>query len=257
MQAQAKVQTGIVQQVDQQIPFYVSSTADERRRGSREQKETEMVGRFTPGLIPTVRRLDKYERMTRLVDILGAVVGLVLFAPALIVAMAAIKLTSRGPVFYSQIRVGEGGRLFRMIKLRTMVTQADKLQGDLQALNEMNGPVFKIKADPRITPVGRILRKFSLDEVPQFLNVLRGDMSLVGPRPPLPKEVKKYQRWQLQRLMVKPGITGLWQVSGRNRLTFDEWVRLDIRYIRQRTVWFDVKIMLQTFKVVFVKPDGT
>jgi lipopolysaccharide/colanic/teichoic acid biosynthesis glycosyltransferase len=137
-----------------------------------------------------------------------------------------------------------------------MVTGADRQQSQLQKYNEISGPAFKMRHDPRITPVGRVLRKFSIDEVPQFLNVLRGDMSLVGPRPPLPREVKKYQRWHLQRLMVKPGLTGLWQVSGRNRLNFDEWVRLDIRYIRQRSLWLDLKIMLKTFKVVFIRPDG-
>jgi lipopolysaccharide/colanic/teichoic acid biosynthesis glycosyltransferase len=120
----------------------------------------------------------------------------------------------------------------------------------------MSGPVFKIRRDPRITWIGHYLRKFSVDEMPQFWNVLKGDMTLVGPRPPLPREVKRYKRWQLQRLMVKPGLTCLWQVSGRNNIGFEDWVRLDIRYIRTRSLWLDMKIILQTFKVIFIRPDG-
>jgi lipopolysaccharide/colanic/teichoic acid biosynthesis glycosyltransferase len=228
----------------------------DRRRRQRHATDEDVVRRFTPGRIPTVIRTLGSERFARLVDILGACTGLLLFAPALLLAILAIRLTSPGPTFYAQIRVGIGGRLFKMYKLRTMVTGADRQQSQLQKYNEISGPAFKMRHDPRITPVGRVLRKFSIDEVPQFLNVLRGDMSLVGPRPPLPREVKKYQRWHLQRLMVKPGLTGLWQVSGRNRLNFDEWVRLDIRYIRQRSLWLDLKIMLKTFKVVFIRPDG-
>ncbi|MBC7660120.1 MAG: sugar transferase [Chitinophagaceae bacterium] len=194
--------------------------------------------------------------MHRVLDILGAALGLILFAPFLLPSMLAIKLTSKGPIFYSQIRVGRGGKLFRMYKLRTMVTNADKLLKSLENLNEQSGSAFKMKNDPRVTAVGKWLRRYSLDEVPQFLNVIRGEMSLVGPRPPLPREVKSYKRWQLQRLMVKPGLTGLWQISGRNRLEFDEWVRLDIRYIKQRTLSFDIAIMFKTFRVILLKPDG-
>ncbi len=257
MQANARQQQGVSNLMAHPLPTYITAELDDRRRELRNKGETETVQRFTPGLIPISKRLPEVEVSSRAVDIVGAVVGLLLFGPILIFSMLAIKLTSSGPIFYVQIRVGKGGRLFRMYKLRTMVTKAEKMQAALLKSNEMDGPVFKIKHDPRITKVGRILRKFSLDEVPQFINVLRGEMSLVGPRPPLPKEVKNYKRWQLQRLTVKPGMTGLWQVSGRNRINFDEWVRLDIRYIRQRTLWFDLKIMVQTFKVVFIRPDGT
>jgi len=229
---------------------------DERRTDSRPEKEEQAVRRFTPGRIPVVRRQPHVEKLTRTLDVMGALVGLVLAAPILLLSMALIKLTSRGPIFFSQIRVGEGGRLFRMYKLRTMVLDAEKQRSALLHRNEMSGPVFKILRDPRITWLGQYLRKYSIDEVPQFWNVLIGDMSLVGPRPPLPREVKKYKRWQLQRLMVKPGITCLWQVSGRNRIGFEDWVRLDIRYIRTRSLWVDLKIILQTFKVVFIRPDG-
>ena len=189
-------------------------------------------------------------------DILGAIVGLLIFAPILLPAMILIKLTSPGSILFTQIRVGRGGKLFRLFKLRTMVQEAEQLQKGLSHLNEQEGAAFKIRNDPRVTTIGKWLRRFSLDEVPQFINVLKGEMSLVGPRPPLPREVKLYKRWQLQRLMVKPGLTGLWQVSGRNRLDFDDWVRLDIRYIKKRSLRVDIQIMLRTFKVVCLKPDG-
>ncbi len=229
----------------------------ERRNFRRRHEEDAVVRHFTPGRIPRLLRKPFDERMHRSIDIIGAVLGLCFFSPLFLLSILAIKLTSRGPVFYTQIRVGAAGKLFRMYKLRTMICGADQRKVLLLARNEMDGPVFKIKNDPRVTPVGRLLRKFSLDEVPQFVNVLKGEMSLVGPRPPLPSEVKRYQRWHLQRLMVKPGLTGLWQVSGRNRLNFNEWVRLDIRYIRQRSLKMDLSILLKTFRVVFLRPDGS
>ncbi len=229
----------------------------ERRSQGRRQEEDAIVKHFTPGRIPMLLRQAHEERLHRCVDIAGALLGLVLFAPFLALSLLALRCQGSGPLFYTQIRVGAGGKLFRMYKLRTMSLDADRRKAALASCNEMDGPVFKIKNDPRVTPVGRILRKFSLDEVPQFINVLKGDMSLVGPRPPIPSEVKRYQRWHLQRLMVKPGLTGLWQVSGRNRLNFNEWVRLDIRYIRQRSLRLDISIMLRTFRVVFLRPDGT
>jgi lipopolysaccharide/colanic/teichoic acid biosynthesis glycosyltransferase len=235
------------------------TTSQDRRFSARSQapqKDQELVRHFVPGRIPVLLRQANAEKLHRAMDVLGAIVGLILFAPLLIPSMILVKATSKGPVFFSQIRVGRGGKLFRMYKLRTMVTNAEKLQKDLMALNEQKGSAFKMKNDPRVTSVGKWLRRFSLDEVPQFLNVLRGEMSLVGPRPPLPREVESYKRWQLQRLMVKPGLTGLWQISGRNRLDFDDWVRLDIRYIKQRNLRFDIEIMFRTFKVLFFKPNG-
>lgn len=228
----------------------------ERRGGSRLERDEQPVRRFTPGRIPVLRRQPQVEKLTRTLDVVGALSGLLLAAPILLLSMLLIKLTSEGPIFFCQIRVGEGGRLFRMYKLRTMVVDAERQRRKLLARNEMSGPVFKIRRDPRITWIGQFLRKYSIDEIPQFWNILNGDMSLVGPRPPLPREVKQYKRWQLQRLMVKPGLTCLWQVSGRNRIGFEDWVRLDIRYIRSRSFWVDMKIILQTFKVVFIRPDG-
>lgn len=188
-------------------------------------------------------------------DRIGGMVGLLMFSPVLILAALAIKLESRGAVFYSQERAGVNGRLFNMFKLRTMIHNADKHKDKLKHLNEMSGPVFKIKNDPRITKVGRILRKLSIDELPQFYNVLRGDMSLVGPRPPLPKEVEHYQPWQHRKLSVKPGLTCIWQVSGRNQVDFDNWMKQDLQYIDNWSLQQDMKLLLKTIPAV-IKTKG-
>jgi exopolysaccharide biosynthesis polyprenyl glycosylphosphotransferase len=164
----------------------------------------------------------------------------------------AIKLTSPGPVFFKQERCGLNGRLFTMYKLRSMVDNAEQNRLELEALNEMDGPVFKLSRDPRTTPVGKLLRKFSIDEFPQLFNVLRGDMSLVGPRPPLPQEVARYERWQRRRLSMKPGITCLWQISGRNEISFHEWMKLDLTYIDNWSLLLDLKILLKTVPVVLL-----
>lgn len=235
----------------------IRSTPKDRRRQARSHWQDGESSLYALKRITVLRRLPDEEKWVRLRDILGALVGLILFSPLLILAIIAIRCTSKGPIFFSQVRVGEGGRLFRMIKLRTMVIDAEAQKAQLMALNEMDGPTFKIAKDPRITRVGRILRKLSIDEMPQFWNVLRGDMSLVGPRPPLVKEVVQYRPWQLQRLAVKPGLTCLWQISGRNRIGFEDWVRLDIRYIQCRSFWLDLAIIVKTFKVLFISPDGT
>jgi len=161
-----------------------------------------------------------------------------------------IKITSPGPVFYCQERVGMNGRRFTFYKFRSMVVDADRRVTELQHLNEMDGPVFKIRNDPRVTRVGRFIRKFSLDELPQMWNVLRGDMSLVGPRPPIPSEVKKYESWARRRLSVRPGLTCLWQISGRNHINFNEWMELDLAYIDNWTLGLDVKILLKTVPAV-------
>jgi lipopolysaccharide/colanic/teichoic acid biosynthesis glycosyltransferase len=153
-------------------------------------------------------------------------------------------------VFFTQIRVGKWGKLFSCIKFRSMYVDAEDRKDELITRNEADGPVFKIKDDPRVTRVGRFIRKFSIDEIPQLVNVLRGDMSLVGPRPPLPSEVRMYEYYQLRRLDVKPGITGLQQVSGRSDLDFREWVALDIEYIERRSFWFDLLILLRTIPAV-------
>jgi exopolysaccharide biosynthesis polyprenyl glycosylphosphotransferase len=192
-----------------------------------------------------------YQRaVKRLFDIVASFLALLLLSPLLLTVAALIKLTSKGPVFFKQQRVGLHGRAFHMLKFRTMIPNADAMKDQLQALNEQKGPVFKIKNDPRITPLGRFLRKHSIDELPQLLNVLRGDMSVVGPRPRVPREVAQYQPWQRRRLSVRPGLTCIWQVSGRNQITFDEWMYLDMRYIDHWSFGQDLRLVLKTIPVV-------
>jgi exopolysaccharide biosynthesis polyprenyl glycosylphosphotransferase len=186
----------------------------------------------------------------RLFDIVTAVVALWLLLPLFAVVVAAIRLTSRGPIFFKQVRVGLHGKPFHMLKFRSMVVDAEALQARLAAQNEMTGPVFKMKHDPRITRVGRFIRKYSIDELPQLVNVLRGDMSLVGPRPPLPSEVARYQAWQRRRLSVRPGLTCIWQVSGRNQISFEEWMYLDMRYIDNWSLSQDLQLIFRTVPVV-------
>jgi lipopolysaccharide/colanic/teichoic acid biosynthesis glycosyltransferase len=186
----------------------------------------------------------------RLLDILGASACLVLSSPLLLLAALAIKLESRGPVFYKSTRIGRGGRPFTFYKLRSMVNGADRHRHHLTHLNEADGPVFKITNDPRVTRVGRFLRSSSIDEIPQFFHVLSGDMSLVGPRPPIPEEVAQYEPWQLRRLDVRPGLTCLWQISGRSRIGFQEWMRLDLEYIKRQSAALDAKILLRTIPAV-------
>jgi exopolysaccharide biosynthesis polyprenyl glycosylphosphotransferase len=173
----------------------------------------------------------------------------VLFLPMLVIGLL-VKLTSKGPIIYRQVRCGLYGRTFVLYKIRSMCDGAEDVLWEIKHLNEMAGPVFKMRNDPRVTPLGRFLRKSSIDEWPQFWNVLKGDMSLVGPRAPLPQEVKEYTRWQRRRLSVKPGITCLWQVSGRNEINFHEWMKLDLHYIDNWSLLLDFKILLRTFPVV-------
>ena len=186
-------------------------------------------------------------------DLLGATVGLILFSPLMLGISIAIKLTSPGPVIFKQMRAGLGGKPFVFYKFRTMINGAEKLKKDLLARNEQTGPVFKIKNDPRVTSIGRFLRKTSIDELPQFWNVLKGDMSLVGPRPPTLDEVPKYETWQNRRLDVTPGITCIWQVSGRSEIGFLDWVRMDIRYIRRIKFLHDLQILFQTLSSVLLR----
>ena len=177
-------------------------------------------------------------------------------ATVLLIIAIAIKINDpAGPVFYTQTRIGEHGKPFRMFKFRSMVTNADELLEKLRVKNEIEGAMFKMKDDPRITKVGKFIRKYSLDELPQLLNFVGGSMSIVGPRPPLPGEVEQYTKYDRQRLMVKPGATGMWQVGGRNALSFDQMVELDLTYINERSVWLDLKIMLETVKVM-IKPNA-
>lgn len=188
----------------------------------------------------------------RIIDVTVSSVGLVLCAPLFLVIALAIRLDSPGSVIFRQTRVGLRGRRFEMYKFRSMRMGAEEQQDMLADLNEVNGPIFKIRDDPRLTRVGRILRRLSLDELPQLVNVLRGEMSLVGPRPPVPAEVEKYQEWHKKRLEAPPGMTGLWQVSGRSRLSFDEMVLLDIYYIENWSLWLDFKILMRTIPKVLL-----
>jgi exopolysaccharide biosynthesis polyprenyl glycosylphosphotransferase len=176
--------------------------------------------------------------------------GMALLSPLLVALSLAVKLTSPGPVFFRQERCGLNGRRFTMLKFRTMVENADRLKDTLLERNEMDGPAFKMTDDPRLTGVGKTLRKFSLDELPQLVNVLRGDMSLVGPRPPLPEEVSRYDLWQRRRLSMKPGLTCLWQVNGRNDIDFERWMKMDLEYIDNWSLWLDAKILLKTIPAV-------
>jgi exopolysaccharide biosynthesis polyprenyl glycosylphosphotransferase len=196
-------------------------------------------------------RLQRWTKRT--IDIVGSSVGLVVFAPVFALIVVLIRLTSRGPAVFVQDRCGLGGRQFRFYKFRTMVEDAEQRKAELAHLNEMSGPVFKIRRDPRTTAIGRVLRKTSLDELPQLWNVLRGEMSLVGPRPPVVDEVFHYDARHAQRLSVMPGITGLWQVSGRSSLPdFDMWLELDLAYARTWSLWLDAKILAKTVVVVIL-----
>ena len=188
--------------------------------------------------------------LKRLLDI-GVSLGLLTLAlPVITLVALMIKITSPGSVFFKQKRIGLNGRMFVLYKFRTMIEDAHERRGEVEHLNEMTGPVFKAKSDPRVTPVGRVLRKFSFDELPQLWNVLRGDMSLVGPRPPIPEEVASYHRWHRRRLSMKPGLTCLWQISGRNNVDFDRWMQMDLQYIDNWSPTLDLKILLRTIPAV-------
>jgi exopolysaccharide biosynthesis polyprenyl glycosylphosphotransferase len=188
--------------------------------------------------------------LKRTVDIVGAALALTLGAPCLGLIAAAIRLDSPGPTIFRQTRVGANGKVFRMYKFRSMYEGAEQKLDEIRDQSEVDGPIFKMRDDPRVTRVGRILRRASLDELPQFWNVLLGDMSLVGPRPPLPSEVAEYMEWHKKRLEVRPGVTGLWQVSGRSLLSFDEQCLLDIYYIENWSLWLDFKILVRTIPEV-------
>lgn len=191
-----------------------------------------------------------YRAAKRGLDIIGSLAALTIAGPIILIAAIAVKLETPGPVFYCQYRLGRNGKPFRLYKLRSMTASAHDIRDSLQDANEATGPVFKIKADPRITRVGRVIRKYSIDELPQLFHVLTGEMSLVGPRPPIPAEVEQYEPWQTERLAVKPGLTCIWQVSGRSDIGFDDWVRLDIEYVRTRSFWLDLKLLVQTIPAV-------
>lgn len=187
----------------------------------------------------------------RAVDIVGAMIAFLVLSPVFLVAVVAVALTSPGPVLFAQERVGLDGTPFKMLKFRSMYRDAETLHEKLESLNaHQTGPIFKIYDDPRVTPVGRIIRKLSIDELPQLLNVLGGSMTLVGPRPPVPREVSTYSQWQAQRLLVKPGITCIWQVSGRSDIDFDTWVKMDLEYIETWSLGLDLQLMARTIPAV-------
>nr|WP_242655287.1 sugar transferase [Clostridium cellulovorans] len=192
-----------------------------------------------------------YFAIKKFMDIAVSLVATILLLPLIIAISIAIKIESRGPVFFSQERVGKNGKVFKMYKFRSMVVNAEKLLDKLADKNEMSGPMFKMKEDPRVTKVGKFIRKTSLDELPQLFNILKGEMSLVGPRPNLPREVAKFNYRQRDKLLVRPGLTCYWQVMGRSSIGFEEWIELDLKYIRERSLLLDLKLILKTFLVLF------
>lgn len=192
-----------------------------------------------------------YEYIKRTVDIICSIIGLAILFPILIIVSILIKIETKGPVFFSQNRVGKNGVIFKMYKFRSMVVNAEELKKKLMEQNERTGPMFKMKNDPRITKIGRFIRKTSIDELPQLVNILRGDMSIVGPRPSLPVEVKEFESWMMERLKVKPGLTCYWQISGRNDIDFIEWMKLDLKYIKERNILIDLILIFKTFFVLF------
>ena len=192
-----------------------------------------------------------YEVSKRALDVIASFLGLVILSPILLIVAILIKLESKGPAIFSQSRIGLNGKEFKMYKFRSMVQNAEELKEKLAKQNEMSGPMFKIKNDPRVTKVGKFIRKTSIEELPQLLNILKGDMTLVGPRPSLPREVEKFESWMLKRLEVKPGLTCYWQVSGRNNIDFYEWMKLDLKYVNDMNFWLDIKLIFKTVAVLF------
>lgn len=193
----------------------------------------------------------EYIIIKRVIDIVCSFCSLIVLMPIFIIVGILIKLESKGPVFFSQERVGYNQKLFKMYKFRSMVVNAEELKEGLISENEMIGPMFKIKNDPRITKVGKFIRKTSIDELPQLINVLKGEMSFVGPRPSLPEEVEQFDEWMKVRFTVKPGLTCYWQVSGRNDIDFENWMKLDAKYVRERNIIIDIKLIFKTFFLLF------
>ncbi len=191
-----------------------------------------------------------YFWVKHFLDVLLSITALIVLFPLVLLTAIGIKAEDGGPVFYSQLRAGKNGKTFRFYKFRSMYVNADQKLDELKNKNESDGPTFKINNDPRITKVGKLIRKSSIDELPQLFNIIRGDMSIVGPRPPLPQEVEKYTPEQMHRLDVKPGLTCYWQCSGRSDLSFEKWMELDMKYIRERSLWTDFKIILMTVPAV-------
>lgn len=191
----------------------------------------------------------------RIMDIVCSLLAIIVLSPIMLIVAIAIFIETPGNPIFSQIRVGRGGTEFKMYKFRSMVIDAEKKLKKLQKINEVDGPVFKIRSDPRVTKVGRFIRKFSIDELMQLFNILKGDMSIIGPRPALVREVKEYDEYTMNRLAVKPGLSCYWQISGRSNLSFQEWIELDIKYINEMSLFTDIKIILLTIPAI-VKGDG-
>lgn len=187
----------------------------------------------------------------RLMDIIGSLIGMIVLIPLFIIVAFLIKLESKGPIFFHQKRVGLNGKEFKMYKFRSMVVNAEELLDKLKEKNQMTYPMFKMKDDPRVTRIGRFLRRTSIDEMPQLINVLKGEMSLVGPRPNLVNEVARFNSYHRLKLLIKPGLTCYWQVMGRNSIDFEEWMELDIKYLKERNTWVDLKLIFKTIGVLF------
>ncbi|MEJ9304700.1 sugar transferase [Priestia megaterium] len=207
--------------------------------------------------ITAVKERKAYLFTKRLLDIVLSLMGLIIISPLILIVAVLIKVEDRnGPIFFSQTRVGKNGNKFKIYKFRSMVSNAEELLIDLLDQNETTGAMFKIKKDPRITKIGKFIRKTSIDELPQLINVIKGEMSLVGPRPPLPREVEEYTEFHKQRLLVKPGCTGLWQISGRSNIGFEKMVELDLEYISKENIFFDIYIILITIKIMIWSKDA-
>jgi exopolysaccharide biosynthesis polyprenyl glycosylphosphotransferase len=194
-----------------------------------------------------------YAALKRAFDLAFSLAAVILLLPVIPLVALMIKLDTAGPVLFRQDRVGKNGRIFKFYKFRSMCAGAEQRKKEIEALNEQDGPVFKARSDPRVTSVGKFLRRSSLDEIPQIFNVVKGDMSVVGPRPPLPSEVEHYQPWHRKRLEVTPGITCLWQISGRSHVSFNEWMRLDMEYLKSRSLKTDLLILLRTIPAVIAR----
>lgn len=228
-----------------------TSSYDSSRLEKNQNKEIAM----TQDLTVSIKELELhkyYYLIKRIADIILSFFALIILSPLLFITAIAIKVESTGKVIFSQLRTGKDNKLFRMYKFRSMYENAEKKRNDLLDQNEMDGPVFKITNDPRITKVGKIIRKLSIDELPQLMNIIKGDMSIVGPRPLVTYETEKFTDYQNMRHLVKPGLTCYWQISGRNDISFEEWIDLDLKYIHEMSLWTDIKIIFKTFKVVLL-----
>lgn len=222
---------------------------------SRKEDTTEVSVYTVPLREPSATPF--YLLSKRVIDVFISLIGIMMLSPLLLVVYLVIKIDDpEGEVIFKQQRVGKGGKLFYMYKFRSMISNAEALKAALLHKNEVTGPAFKMKYDPRVTKVGAFIRKTSIDELPQLLNVLKGEMSLVGPRPPLPDEVEQYTAHELQRISVVPGLTCYWQVSGRSSLGFEEWVELDLKYIEERSLFVDIKLIFRTVFVLFGSKDA-